>query len=69
MGRKNMAMFEQAISMITPFRQGGDDEKPDENAAAPPSRPDPAAETIDAMKSQLEAMQKQLNSLAAKKGD
>ncbi|MEX2453148.1 MAG: polyhydroxyalkanoate synthesis repressor PhaR [Rhodospirillaceae bacterium] len=70
MGRKNMAMFEQAISMITPFRPGAEDSGTDEpSAPRSPAGQDVASDKIDEMKAQLEAMQKQLNSLAGKKDD
>jgi polyhydroxyalkanoate synthesis repressor PhaR len=66
MGRKNMAIFEQAMSMMTPFQQGGDQPsaEPPAGDAAPPQESDDA---IDALKAQLEAMQEQLNSLSSKK--
>lgn len=69
MGRKNMQMFEQAISMMTPFRPNADEDAPaDASEKAAPNK-DLASETIDAMKSQLEAMQKQLDTLTGKKGE
>tara|TARA_R110002110_G_scaffold36666_3_gene122064 strand:- start:5532 stop:6230 length:699 start_codon:yes stop_codon:yes gene_type:complete len=73
MGRKNMAIFEKAMSMMTPFQPGSSDDEPAPDAAAPPSaagkksaaeEPD---EAIDMLKAQLEEMQKQLNSLSSKK--
>ena len=54
-GRKNMAIFEQAMSMMTPFGA----------RAAPASSGDSSAETLEALKSQMESMQKQLDSLFA----
>lgn len=72
MGRKNMAIFEQAMSMMTPFQQnGGDGTSAPEASDAPPADSKSAAqepdEAIDMLKAQLEAMQKQLNSLSSKK--
>jgi len=66
MGRKNMAIFEQAMSMMTPFQPGGDQKQgePPAGDSAPPQESDDA---IDALKAQLEAMQEQLNSLSSKK--
>lgn len=66
MGRKNMAMFEQAMKMMTPFRPSDD-----ENAGAASAEQPPASseETLDALKSQLEAMQRQLDSLSKKEDD
>ncbi|MFT5486628.1 MAG: polyhydroxyalkanoate synthesis repressor PhaR [Paracoccaceae bacterium] len=72
MGRKNMAIFEQAMSMMTPFQQGdGEDSAAPEGSAAPPADKKGAAqepdEAIGMLKAQLEEMQKQLNSLSSKK--
>jgi len=60
-GRKNMAMFEQAMNMMTPFNQQDDaaEEVPADNGDEPES-----AEALDTMKAQLEAMQKQLDTLS-----
>jgi len=72
MGRKNMAMFEQAMNMMTPFRSAGDDdagEKTPNGSAAETPKEDTSAEALDLLKSQLEAMQKQLDSLSSKKED
>lgn len=72
MGRKNMAIFEQAMSMMTPFQQGGgEDSSASEESAASSADGKGSAqepdEAIDMLKAQLEAMQKQLNSLSSKK--
>ena len=70
MGRKNMAIFEQAMSMMTPFQQGGDDDAPEPSAAPSADKKAGSAEAdeaIDMLKAQLEAMQKQINSLSPKK--
>jgi polyhydroxyalkanoate synthesis repressor PhaR len=70
LGRKNMAMFEQAMNMMTPFRQNAEDEgEPGAKPSADQATRDVANATIDAMKAQLEAMQKQLDSLTSKKED
>lgn len=70
LGRKNMAMFEQAMNMMTPFRPNAEDEKePGAKMPADQATRDVANATIDAMKAQLEAMQKQLDSLTTKKED
>ncbi len=67
MGRKNMAIFENAMSMMTPFQPPGSEEQPSSGAADEKSAaPDPDA-AIDMLKAQLEAMQKQLNTLSSKK--
>lgn len=68
MGRQNMAMFEKAMQMMTPFRPGTEDEPAptdEEAASAAAAAPE---EALDALKSQLEAMQKQLDSLSKKGG-
>lgn len=66
MGRKNMEMFEQAMKMMSPF-QPGDDDGPTA-ASETGKKPDAADQTLDVLKSQLEAMQKQLDSLSKKGG-
>lgn len=70
MGRKNMAIFEQAMSMMTPFQQSGDEDAPEPSAAPSADKKTgsgEADEAIDMLKAQLEAMQKQINSLSPKK--
>ncbi|CAN0412487.1 unnamed protein product [Discosporangium mesarthrocarpum] len=70
MGRKNMAMFEKAMSMMTPFQQNDGDEGAEAPAPQPTDKKAAAAEpdeAIDLLKAQLEEMQKQLNSLSSKK--
>lgn len=60
--RQNMAMFEQALRMWSPFAQGGVPP-----AAAPKAEPkdDPAnEEAVEALRKQMEAMQKQLDALS-----
>ena len=68
MTRKNMEWFDQAMRMFSPFKAAGsvtsastssDDAKPD---AAKGDR----TEDLDALKSQLETMQAQLNKLSGK---
>jgi len=60
-GRKNMAMFEQAMNMMTPFNQ--QDDAAEEVSADNGDEPE-SAEVLDTMKAQLEAMQKQLDTLS-----
>jgi polyhydroxyalkanoate synthesis regulator protein len=62
--QRNMALFQQALSMWTPFAAGG-------NLPGAPTAPraagdDSAAkdEQLDAMRRQLEAMQKQLEAMS-----
>ena len=61
-GRKNMAMFEQAMNMVTPVNQAEkevSEEAPDREA----NNLGPEEE-LETMKAQLEAIQKQLDTLA-----
>ena len=69
-GRKNMAMFEQAMSMMTPFNANGSGAS-DESPVAPDARKkgEEGDEALDTLKAQLDAMQKQLDSLSSGKGD
>ena len=67
MGRKNMAIFEQAMSMMTPFQQNGGEDESEAEMSGNKKKADPSPdEAIDILKAQLEEMQKQLNSLSAK---
>ena len=65
--RQNMAMFERAMSMFSPFvpgrRPGGEDEQK-ANGAAPAAKP---SEDISELKSEIEAMRKQLAELSQRK--
>ena len=62
MTRQNLQMFERAMKMFTPFAMpgagGGEDAPKHANGAAKPS------EDIDELKSEMEAMRKQLAELA-----
>jgi polyhydroxyalkanoate synthesis repressor PhaR len=67
--RQNMAMFERAMSMFSPFaatrRPGGDEEaRPGGGAAEPKARP---SEEISELKSEIEAMRRQLAELSQRK--
>ncbi len=66
-GKKNMAMFENAMKMFAPFYQGGMGQMPTPNndpAAAPQqSSQEPETEGLDVLRAQLDAMQKQLDRL------
>ena len=69
-GRKNMAMFEQAMSMMTPFNANGSGSSEEGSAAADTSdKADDGDEALDTLKAQLDAMQKQLDSLSSGKGE
>jgi len=68
MGRKNVAMFEQAMKMFTPFygNAGAKAAAP----AAPAATPEPARDTaLDELKDQVRALREQLNAIMPKKED
>jgi polyhydroxyalkanoate synthesis repressor PhaR len=63
--RQNLAMFENAMAMFTPFAVGG---AAATGAAPPKSEPaeKPASNEVDTLKQEMEAMRKQLAELAKK---
>ena len=61
-GRKNMAMFEQAINMVSPFNAQESDSA--EESSVGDEDEHGSAEELDTMKAQLEAMQRQLDILS-----
>jgi polyhydroxyalkanoate synthesis repressor PhaR len=67
MGKKNMAMFQEAIKMFTPFY--GPNGRPSTNAPAGAGRDAPQGEDkrIDDLRTRLEAMQKQLDDISGGK--
>ncbi len=79
--RRNVAMFEQAFRMFTPFannegapsspeRTGAGDSSEAGSDRAEPARPDaaePSDSEIDALKKQLEDMQQRLDSMSRKR--
>ena len=70
--RKNLAMFEQAMTMFTPFAPGKaaapkKDEAPATKEPAPKSEP-AARSDLDDMKSQLAAMQAKIDKLSRERG-
>jgi polyhydroxyalkanoate synthesis repressor PhaR len=67
MGKQNMALFEQALKMLSPYAAGAEPEKPAPTQTAKPS--EPAAEPdprLQRLESQLDAMRKQLDALTKK---
>lgn len=67
MGKQNMAMFEQAMRMFTPFMPNGETgDTPSSKTEKDEKTADGSGEQIDAMRSQLEEMQRQLNALTKK---
>jgi polyhydroxyalkanoate synthesis repressor PhaR len=69
MSKQNIAFFEQAMRMFSPFRQGqpGGQSGGQQGAApetAPAAKPEPKGNELDDLKSQMQALQKQLETLA-----
>ena len=59
MGKQNIAMFERALKMLSPY--GGRDEKPAASEPAPAAQPeDPRLKRLE---TQIEALQQQLDKL------
>ena len=65
MGKQNMALFEQALKMLSPYGAAGEPERPAAGAKAPEpaDTPDPRLQRLE---SQLDAMRKQLDALTKK---
>lgn len=66
MGRQNIAMFQQAMSMLNPFGAAGGQPN-DGNSEAPASGKEPENDELTRLRDQLNRMQQQLNALADKK--
>ncbi len=62
--RQNMALFDQAMRMFTPFAYA----KPDAAAKAEPAAEEPAPNEVEQLRRQLEAMQAQIDKLAKPDG-
>src|SRR5690606_39268510 len=76
MGKQNLALFERAMKMFSPLRPDengrADRRKPpaSEDPAAPSrSRSDNAADALGELKTQVDALQKQLEALTRQKAD
>ena len=72
--RQNLASFENALRMFTPFNrpsgQTAKSEAPKSETAKPEARPEKSAQSeLDTLKDQLAAMQRQLDALSGKKRD
>ena len=63
MNKQNMALFEQTMKMFSPFLQEENDKANASAEAAKNGKPAKNDASLDDLKSQLEAMQAQLNSL------
>jgi polyhydroxyalkanoate synthesis repressor PhaR len=67
MGKQNMALFEQALKMLSPYGTPGATEKPAAASAAKPSEPEAAADPrLQRLESQLDTMRRQLDALSKK---
>jgi len=62
MSKQNIAFFEQAMRMWSPFR--GNQAAETGNAAATPAKPEAKSADLDDLKAQMQALQKQLETLA-----
>ncbi|HTZ36305.1 MAG TPA: polyhydroxyalkanoate synthesis repressor PhaR [Stellaceae bacterium] len=64
MGKQNMALFEQALKMLSPYGAAGTAANPAERAAEPPVPPeDPRLKRLE---TQLDALRRQLEALTKK---
>jgi polyhydroxyalkanoate synthesis regulator protein len=65
MGKQNMALFEQALKMLSPYGAAPNGDKPAPGPKATPAEPtaDPRLQRLEA---QLDAMRKQLDALTKK---
>jgi polyhydroxyalkanoate synthesis repressor PhaR len=64
MGKQNMALFEQALKMLSPYGVAAGADKPDgAPKSAPPEPEDPRMQRLE---SQLDAMRRQLDALTKK---
>ena len=67
MGKQNMALFEQALKMLSPYGDASGAEKPAAAPAAPASEPAAAQDPrLQRLESQLDAMRRQLDALTKK---
>jgi len=65
MGKQNMAMFEQAMRMFSPFP---DEQKPSaRQASAPEATEPPAPDQLDSLREQVELLRRQLDKLTEDK--
>lgn len=70
LGKQNMAMFERAMQMFTPFGANGGDEQSgaDDQGSAAREASDDAGDDMSALKAQLKALQEQVDNLSRTKG-
>ena len=60
--RQNLAIFERAMQMFSPFGATGQGRKPEE-----PAEEKPASSDVDALKREMEAMRRQISELSQRK--
>lgn len=65
LGKQNIAFFERALKMFTPFQGGGNEAERPESAANSGAE----APALADLKNQLDALQKRIDSLSRQKGD
>ena len=65
--RQNLQMFDRAMKMFTPFAYGRTDASEDSAPAAAPAPSGASDESLAQMKAQIEAMQKQIETLITSK--
>lgn len=63
-GKQNMALFESAMKMFTPFGVGGVQSSGKEKPSTPPEESSEDGADIAALRDQLDAMQQQLNKMS-----
>src|SRR5580692_794153 len=66
MGKQNMALFEQAMKMLSPYGLNGAAAEKPAAAGAPPPPADPEDPRLKRLETQLEALTKQLDALTKK---
>src|SRR5579883_1463140 len=69
LGKQNMAFFEQAMRMWNPFKAAADRAAPAEKAPPGEGQRAGAGEDLEALKTQMNALQRQLDALARQKKD
>ena len=62
MGKQNMAMFEQAMRMFSPFPD--DQPPPSPRSSAPEAKEPPAPDQLDSLREQVELLRRQLDKLS-----
>ncbi|MCS6879199.1 MAG: polyhydroxyalkanoate synthesis repressor PhaR [Geminicoccaceae bacterium] len=63
MARQNIAMFQRAASVFSPFASRTEPQTPSAEQAPPAATPDPTAEKMRELEAKLEAVQRQLEQL------